>query len=100
MLFKPNTVDEVCLQEQYLKNIGHNNQVVPRRKNTKMLPSMGTRSGKENTKRSQPLHIIERIQVTTITIGILMVTLKKSFVNYIKRRTLGTTRRMPRRSTF
>jgi hypothetical protein len=48
-----------------------------------MLPSMGIRSGKEKTRRWQPLHIKERIQTTTTTITILMVKLKISVGSYI-----------------
>jgi hypothetical protein len=50
--------------------------VVLNRKTTKMLPRRGRRSGKEKTRRQQPLHINARIQTTTATIAILMVTLK------------------------
>jgi hypothetical protein len=50
------------------------NQVVPSRKTTKMLPRRERRSGKERTRRQQPLHINARIQTTTVTIVILMVT--------------------------
>jgi hypothetical protein len=48
-----------------------------------MLQSRERRSGKENIIRRQPLHISERIQVTSVTIAISMVALKKSVENYI-----------------
>jgi hypothetical protein len=53
MLFKPRTIDEACVQAQYLENIGHKkgNQVVLNRNTTKMLPRRGRRSGKEKTRR-------------------------------------------------
>jgi hypothetical protein len=57
--------------------------VVPNRKTTKMLPRRGRRSGKERTRRQQPLHISARIQTTTTTIVILMVTPKISVGSYI-----------------
>jgi hypothetical protein len=41
-------------------------QVVPSRKATKMLPRR-ERSGKERTRRQQPLYINARIQKTTVT---------------------------------
>jgi predicted sulfurtransferase len=50
--------------------------VVPRRKTTKMLPRRERRSGKERTRRQQPLHISARIQTTIVTIVISMVTSK------------------------
>jgi hypothetical protein len=58
--------------------------VVPNRKTTKMLPRRGRRSGKERTRRQQPLHISARIQTTTATIVISMVTLKISVGSYIQ----------------
>jgi hypothetical protein len=57
--------------------------VVPNRKSTKTLPRRGRRSGKGKTRRQQPPHINERIQVTIVIIGISMVTVKKSVGNYI-----------------
>jgi hypothetical protein len=74
--------------------------VVQNGKSAKMLPRREIRSGKGKTRRWQPLHICERIQVTTITIAILMVTLKKSVGNYIQRLTLRIVRSMPRRRSF
>jgi hypothetical protein len=74
--------------------------VVPNRKRTKTLPRRGRRSVKGKKKRIQPLHISARIQVTTITISISMVTLDKSVGNYIQSLTLRTVRRMPRRRIF
>jgi hypothetical protein len=57
--------------------------VVPNRKSTKTLPMRERRSGKGKIRRRQPLHISLRIQVTTVTIAISMVTLKKNVGNYI-----------------
>jgi hypothetical protein len=53
MLFKPRTIDEACVQAQYLENIGHKKgQPSGSKQNiTKMLPRRGRRSGKGKTRR-------------------------------------------------
>jgi hypothetical protein len=58
--------------------------VVANRKIIKTLPMRVRRSGKRKTRRLQPLHIDASIQVTILTIAILMVTQKKSVGNYIQ----------------
>jgi hypothetical protein len=50
--------------------------VVPSRKITKMLPRRGRISGKGKTIIWKTLHINAKIQVTSVTIAILMVTLR------------------------
>jgi hypothetical protein len=57
--------------------------VVPNRRSTKTVLRRGKRSEKAKTRRQKLLHITTRIHVTTITIAISMVTLKKSVGNYI-----------------
>ena len=49
MLFKPKTIDEANVQENYLENIGNKKgeEVIPNKKTTNMLPRKGRRSGKE-----------------------------------------------------
>jgi hypothetical protein len=59
--------------------------VVPSIKSTNMLPRRGIRSGKIKKRRQYPIHMVERIYVTIIAIAISMVTLRKSFGNYIQR---------------
>jgi hypothetical protein len=53
MIFKPKTVDEGCVQEKYLENIGQKKHIqeAPNRKSTKALPRKERRSGKEKTRR-------------------------------------------------
>jgi hypothetical protein len=53
ILFKPRTVDEACVQEQYLENIRHK-KGKPSGLNIniiKKLPGRGRRSGNGNTRR-------------------------------------------------
>jgi hypothetical protein len=86
MLFKPRIIDEACAHTQYLGNMFHNKgrPSGSKHKDTKMIPSRGRRSGKENTRRWKPLQISERIQTTTTTIKILMVKPKISVGIYIQ----------------
>jgi hypothetical protein len=51
---------------------------------TKKLPRRGKRSGNGKPRRLQPMPISSRIQATTATIVILMVTPKKNVGNYIQ----------------
>jgi hypothetical protein len=60
-----------------------------------MLPRRERRSGKENIRRQHPMHINARIQATTTTIAISMVTPNISVGRYIQR----TIKRIPRRGT-
>jgi hypothetical protein len=48
--------------------------MVLNRNTTKIIPRRGRISGKEKTRKGQPLHISASIQITTTTIVILMVT--------------------------
>jgi hypothetical protein len=57
--------------------------VVPNKKSTKMLPKRERRSGKGKTGKQYLVHISARIQVTTIIIEILLVTLKKGVGKFI-----------------
>jgi hypothetical protein len=60
--------------------------VIPSRKSIGKLPRRGRRSGRGGRiRRGNSLQISERIPTTILTIAILMVTLRKSDRNYIKR---------------
>jgi hypothetical protein len=87
IFFKPRTVDEACVQEQFLENIGHKkgSQTVPSIKSTRKLPRRGRRSGKgERIRIWNPLHINARIPATIVTIAVLMRTLRENVGNYIQ----------------
>jgi len=57
--------------------------MVPNRKTTNMLPRRRRRSGKERRSKKQTLHIGARIQTTTATSVISMVTLEIRVGSYI-----------------
>jgi hypothetical protein len=86
MLFKPRTLDEVCVHAQYLESIDQRrgNQVGLSRKSMRNLPRRGQRSGNGARKRRQkPIHISANIPSTTAIIKTLMATLRKNVGNYI-----------------
>jgi hypothetical protein len=64
MLFKPETVDEACVQEKYLDNIIHKKVNPSGCKYKYNQDSSKEGKKKENTRRRQPLHINARIQTT------------------------------------
>jgi hypothetical protein len=59
------------------------NQVVPNKNTSKMLPRRERMRGKERTGRQQPLYISERIQMIIATILISIGTLNVSVGSYI-----------------
>jgi hypothetical protein len=88
MLFKPRTMDEACVQAQYLENIGQKkgNPSGSKKKEHQEASKEGKKKwkGGKRIRRHQPLHISERIPTTIAIIATLMATLRKSVGNYIQ----------------
>jgi hypothetical protein len=87
MLFKPRTVDEACVQAQYLENIGQKKGKPSGSKQKEHQEA--SKEGKKKWKggkirRQQPLHISAKIPTTIAIIATLMATLRKSVGNYIQ----------------
>jgi len=86
MLFKKRTVDESCVEEKYLENIGHKkgnpsgSKKIEHEENAKE----GKKKWKGGKDKNMTTTIIgKKILATIETIAIFMGTLRKSVGNYI-----------------
>ena len=70
-LFKPRTINEACVQAQYMENMGMTKgQPSGSKKKGNQVASKEKKSGKERIRTQQPLQINARIQITVSTIVI------------------------------
>ena len=84
MFFKLVTINEACVQAQYMENMGMNKgQPSGSKKKGNQYSTKEKKSGKERIRTQQPPQINARIQITISTIVIYMVPPNISVRSYI-----------------